>query len=381
MTKIIVAGYFYAQNQNGRVYIVKNLNNVDLKEWGLSQSIINEFEEKYNGYYLGRVLEEHRNLYKIITESGKIVGQISGKMKYEAIDRLDYPAVGDWVALDRLGDKEGNAIINGVLTRKSKFSRKIAGKTSEEQIIAANIDVLFICMALNYDFNLQRLERYTSLAWNSGATPVVILTKADLCDDVDEKIEDVMGAAPGVEIHAVSAINDLGLEQVETYVEFGKTVSFVGSSGVGKSTLINHILGFESQETGGIREDDDKGRHTTTYRELVLAPNGGILIDTPGMREIHLLDDTDGIESSFSDIEELARKCKFSDCEHENEPGCAVREALESGELSERRFGNYLKLKREVEFMERKINKSAQASYKKRIVKRAKSRKNMVYKR
>lgn len=354
------------------------VKNIDLNEWGLSQTIINEFEEKYNGYYLGRVIEEHRNLYKIITESGKVVGQVSGKIQYEAVNRIDYPAVGDWVVLDRVEDKEGNAIINGVLSRRSKFSRKIAGRTNEEQIIAANVNILFICMALNHDFNLQRLERYTSLAWNSGAMPVVILTKSDLCSDVDEKIADVMDTAPGVDVYAVSAINELGLEQVETYIEFGKTVSFVGSSGVGKSTLINHLLGFESQDTAGIR-NDDKGRHTTTYRELVLAPNGGILIDTPGMREIHLLDDTDGIESSFADIEELARNCKFSDCKHINEPNCAVIEAIENGELSERRFQNYLKLKKEAAFMERKLSQKANRTYKKQIARQGRLRKDMFY--
>ncbi len=356
------------------------MKNVNLNEWGLSQPIIKEFEEKYRGYYLGRVLEEHRNIYKIITESGRIIGQVSGKINYEAFDRLDYPAVGDWVVLDRLEDKEGNAIIGGILTRNSKFSRKIAGRKNEEQIIAANIDVLFICMALNDDFNLQRLERYISLGWNSGAVPVVLLTKSDLCSDLEEKLEEVISAAPGVDIHPVSAINELGLEQVKAYIGFGKTVSFVGSSGVGKSTLINHLLGFESQETGGIREDD-KGRHTTTYRELILAPDGGILIDTPGMREIHLLDDADGIEASFADIEELARKCRFSDCEHVNEPDCAIKKALESGELSQRRFGSYLKLKKEAQFMERKLSKRAQIKYKKQFVKIAKSRKKTAYKR
>jgi len=354
------------------------VKNIDLYAWGLSESIISEFEKQYGGYFLGRVIEEHRNLYKIITERGRITGKVSGKILYEASGRVDYPAVGDWVAIDRLEDEKGIAIINGLLTRKSKFSRKIAGKKNEEQIIAANVDILFICMSLNHDFNLQRLERYIGLAWNSGAVPVVILTKSDLCSDVYEKIEDVRGASPGVDVYAVSVINEVGLEEIEKYIDFGKTVSFVGSSGVGKSTLINHLLGFERQETGEIR-DDDKGKHTTTYRELMIAPSGGILIDTPGMREIHLLDDVEGIESSFSDIEELTALCKFSDCNHTNEPGCAVIEAIEKGELSERRFQSYLKLKREAEFMERKLDRNAHLSYKKKIARQARIRKDMFY--
>lgn len=356
------------------------MKNIDLNAWGLSEATIREYEEKYNGYYLGRVIEEHRNLYKIITENGKIVGKVSGKMLYDANDRVDYPAVGDWIVLDRVGAENGVAIINGVLTRKSKFSRKIAGKKSEEQIIATNIDTLFICMSLNHDFNIQRLERYISLAWNSGAIPVVILTKSDLCIDVDEKINAVMEEALGVDVYAVSSIYEVGLEEVKKYINFGKTVGFVGSSGVGKSTLINYLLGFEKQETREIR-NDDKGKHTTTYRELMIAPSGGILIDTPGMREIHLLDDTDGIEGSFSDIEELAGHCRFSDCNHVDEPGCAVRGAIEEGELSERRFDSYLKLKREAAFMERKLDRKAHLSHKKKMARQSRIIKDMSYRR
>jgi ribosome biogenesis GTPase len=349
----------------------KYMDKINLYEFGLNDFFVKEFNEKYSGRYLGRVIEEQKSLYKIITEKGKLIGKVSGKISYNASSRLDFPAVGDWVVLDREDDKNGYAIIEGILTRKSKFSRKIAGKRREEQIIAANIDILFITMALNNDFNLRRLDRYKTLAWNSGATPVILLTKADLCDDVEKRFSDVSDIALGIDIVIVSAVEGTGLDKLVKYIKSGITAAFVGSSGVGKSTLINYFLGEQRQSTQQTR-NDDRGRHTTTYKELILIPSGGIIIDTPGMREMGLLDDVESIDDVFRDIEELSKLCRFSDCSHQHEPDCAVKGAISKGELSEERFQNYLKLKREAEYMERKLNKNSQRSYLREMKKRNK---------
>lgn len=348
------------------------MDKINLHEYGLNDFFIKEYNEKYTGKYLGRVIEEQKNLYKIVTEKGKIIGKISGRILYHANNRLDYPTVGDWVVIDRADDKYGYAIIEGILKRKSKFSRKIAGRRSEEQIIAANIDILFITMALNSDFNLKRLERYISLAWDSGVTPVILLTKSDLCDNVDEKYLAVKDIAFGIDIVIVSAVEGKGISELKSYIKQGVTAAFVGSSGVGKSTLINLLIGVQKQNIQEIRSND-KGRHTTTYRELILIPSRGVIIDTPGMREIGLLDNTENIDDVFKDIEELSEQCKFSDCSHQHEPGCAVRDAVSNGQLSEERFLNYLKLKKEAEYMERKLSKNSQRSYLRQIKKRNKS--------
>ncbi|GAA0179560.1 ribosome small subunit-dependent GTPase A [Clostridium sediminicola] len=353
-------------------------NKINLFHWGLNKSFIKEYEENYKGYYLGRVVEEQKNLYKIITAEGKMLGEISGKISYNASQRIDYPTVGDWVVVDRLNDNNGRAIINGILKRKSKFSRKIAGTRSEEQIVAANIDTLFICMALNNDFNLKRLERYISLTWNSGATPVILLTKSDLCENIDDKYSQVESIALGIDIFVVSSVEMLGIEQIKFYIKEGSTIGFVGSSGVGKSTLVNSILNEKKQLTKEIG-NDDKGRHTTTYRELIPTDLGGVIIDTPGMREVGMLGDNESIDNSFKDIEEIATMCKFANCTHKSEPGCAIKEAIINGEISIQRYNNYLKLKKEAEFMERKSNKNSQRSFIRDIKKKNKARQKIKY--
>jgi len=343
-----------------------------LFEMGLNDEMIKIYEEKYGDLYLGRVTIEHKGLYRIITENGEVLGKISGKLQFDAGGRQDYPAVGDWVVIDRVDNQTGDAIIMSILPRKNKFSRKMAGKKFDEQIIAANIDVLFICMSLNNNFNLRRLERYIALAWDSMTVPVILLTKSDLCMDIEEKYQEVVNVALGIDILEVSVLTKRGLDDVKGYIKPGITLAFIGSSGVGKSTLVNELMGEGRLEVQDIGKDD-KGRHTTTHRELMLIPTGGVLIDTPGMREIHLLDGDEGVEQSFSDIEELGKSCRYSDCSHEREPGCAVHKAINDGELTSKRLVSYMKLKREAEYMERKINKTAEQNYKKQIKKFHKS--------
>ncbi|QAT40470.1 ribosome small subunit-dependent GTPase A [Clostridium sp. JN-9] len=354
--------------------------NYTLTELGLNEKIINEFNDNFNKgqHYLGRVSIQYKNLYVVETEQGSVHGKINGKMFYNAEGKDDFPAVGDWVVLDRNNEANGEAVIQHIITRKSKFSRKEAGDNFQSQIVAANIDILFICMSLNNNFNLRRMERYISVAWDSGAVPVIVLTKADLCHDYDTNVSNVRRSAIGIDVVVTSNVENLGVEKIKSYMKTGITAAFIGSSGVGKSTLINNLCGKEMLDTGNIGEND-KGRHTTTHREMVVLPEGGVVIDTPGMRELHVLDNETGIENSFSDIDELSKKCKFSNCQHETEPGCAVREAIDKGEITLERYLNYVKLQKEAEFMKRKLDKREADKYKKHIIKRNKSIRKVKY--
>ena len=291
-----------------------------------------------------RVIAQEKGIYKIISGTDVKSASVSGKYRYEARTVSDYPAVGDYVTAQWPED-DGGAVITGLFPRKSCFIRRAAGTGKQEQIVAANIDTIFICMSLNNNFNLRRLERYLSITYDSGAQPVVVLTKADLCDDAKDKILMVQSAAPGVDILAISSLKG-DYDAVMKYVLPGQTVAFLGSSGVGKSTLINKLSGENSLATGGIGSGD-KGRHTTTHRELISLSNGAFVIDTPGMRELGMWDSGAGIDTAFSDIEEIARACKFSNCTHTAEPGCAVRKALEDRTLASARFESYRKLKAE----------------------------------
>lgn len=293
----------------------------------------------------GRVVLQHRNLYRILTAEGELTAQVSGKLRHQAAAPSDFPAVGDFVMLDKTDDRDGYGTIHQVLPRKSAFIRKAAGKVEEAQVVAANIDTVFVCMALTRDFNIKRLERYLAIAWDSGATPVVLLTQSDLSPDVSVQQAAAAKAALGVEVLVSSAVSGQGLEEILQWIQSGKTVAFIGSSGVGKSTLINRLLGEERMETLPV-DKDGKGRHSTTRRELVVLPSGGALIDTPGMREIGL--ESADLGKAFADIRDLALECRFRDCRHEQEPGCRVRQAIAEGILSEERLESYKKLEQEL---------------------------------
>lgn len=295
---------------------------------------------QYPELTVGRITLQEKGFYRIRTSMGEQNALVSGKFQFEAQSSSDYPAVGDYVMVS-YADPD-TAVIHQVLPRRSLFVRKAAGTSKTEQVVAANIDTVFLCMGLNNDFNLRRLERYLAATWESGATPVVVLTKADL----PQKQREVEAIAMGVDILTTSAMESDGYRQIMPYITEGRTVAFVGSSGVGKSTLINRLLGEERLATDGLR-NDDKGRHTTTHRELLVLPNGAMVIDTPGMRELGMWDAASGVGQTFTDIEALAAQCRFRNCSHTSEPGCAVRAAIRSGGLDSRRWQSYQKLKNE----------------------------------
>lgn len=340
-----------------------------LENYGWNSTFQEEFDKLNAGDLIpARIAIHNKNNYLIYAESGEITSELSGKMLYEIEDGISdegFPVVGDWVAVRAFPD-ENKAIIQKMLPRKSKFSRKEAGEKTKEQIVAANVDTVFLMTSLNQDFNLRRLERYIVLANQSNAHAVIILSKADLCDNYEEIIEEVKTVSKDIPIHIVSSLKAEGLEELQQYFEGNKTITVMGSSGVGKSTFINALLGYDRMKVNETTEYKDKGSHTTTHRELVLLPGGGLIIDTPGMREIQLWESQQGIESAFDEIEALMENCKFSDCSHTNEPGCAILEALKSGELDSDRYNSYLKLKRESQYFERRHNKKLQIDERKK---------------
>ncbi|BAC91387.1 ribosome small subunit-dependent GTPase A [Gloeobacter violaceus] len=310
-----------------------------------------------NEYAPGRVIAEHRGSYGVATEMGEVAAAVSGRLRHAARGPADFPAVGDWVVLERR-ELPGHGLIQAVLPRKSRFARRAAGGPSEAQLVAANVEVLFLVSGLDGDFNVRRIERYLVLAWESGANPVIVLNKADVCSELEKRVQAVERVAAGVPVVAVSAAAG-GLESLASWLTPGRTVALLGSSGVGKSTIANRLLGNPVQAVQGVREHDSRGRHTTTARQLLQLPGGALLIDTPGMRELQLLAGEDSLEAAFADVEALARRCRFRDCSHANEPGCAVQAALQTGELEAARLESYRKLQREAAFEARRQDRSA----------------------
>jgi ribosome biogenesis GTPase len=332
-----------------------------LADLGWDAAFQQQFDaRKVAGSIPGRVALEHRGAYEVLTESGLLEGEVSGRFRNQTGVSGRFPAVGDWVVIvPHAGEPKGT--IHQILPERSRFSRqaaggreRLSGGRTDEQILAANVDTVFIVGALDggRSSNMRRIERYLTLAWNSGATPVVLLNKTDLCEDVNGFVHSLASATAGVDVCPVSAKENSGLEALKKYLRRGSTVAFLGSSGVGKSALINALLGFERQEVNNVRERDRTGRHTTTARELIAIPAGGVVIDTPGMREIQMWAGEDDLGEAFGDIADLASGCRFKDCHHKAEPGCAVKAAIDRGDLQSERLESYEKLEKEIRYHE-----------------------------
>jgi ribosome biogenesis GTPase len=319
-------------------------------------------------YSVGRILEERKNCYVLLTEDGREVrASLAGKLHYNASGRGALPAVGDWVCAS-VRPEEGQATIHRLLERRTKIARKGAGTVTDEQVLAANIDTVFLVSSLNQDLNPRRIERYLALSLESGARPVLLLTKADLCEEPAEAVAEIERVAPFVSVHVVSALEGRGLGALVAYLGPGQTSVLLGSSGVGKSTLVNQMLGDPRQAVREIRSRDGRGRHTTTSRQLVFLPEGGMIIDTPGIRELQLWDADEGLGEIFKDVEEAANHCRFTDCgHHAGTPGCGIEAAVESGALPPDRVASWHKLGRELGFLERKQDKRAQSQLEKKL--------------
>jgi len=331
-----------------------------LENIGYRGSVVGEFEKLDLAEAVpGRVVWQSAFSYRVLCENLEIAAQPTGKVK-----AAELPVVGDWVAVCPSQVDEVGTIL-AVLPRKSAFSRNAAGRTVSEQVVASNIDEVFIVTDLDQDFNQRRIERYVTLVYNSGAGPVVVLNKADLAADLETVVAQAGAVSPGIPVYAVSAEDGKGMDQLVKHLGPGRTVAFLGSSGVGKSTIINRILGVDRMEVGEVRQSTGKGRHTTTHRELVILPEGGCVIDTPGMREIQVWGDEDGLADAFPEIDDLAAGCRFRDCRHDLEKECAVREALDSGSLDAARLDSYVKLRGEFESLRRRRGEHARREEKK----------------
>jgi ribosome biogenesis GTPase len=351
-----------------------------IQHFGWSDALQQQFAvHAAQGLIPARVIIQQRDFYEVATDYGELTAKLAGRLAYEAEEGA-YPVTGDWVAvLARSG--EGTATIQRVLPRSSSFVRRASGPgMARQQVVAANVDVALLAASMNADLNPRRIERYLATAWESGAKPVVVLTKADMCEDADARLAQIEAVAMGVPVLAVSAVSGVGLEALRDHLQPGRTAVLLGSSGVGKSTLVNALAGRAQMATQGIREDDARGRHTTTHRELVLLPSGALILDTPGMRELGLWDAGEGMSATFADIEALFGQCRFHDCGHETEPGCAVIAALETGELDAERWRAYGKLQRELTFQHNKEDpRAAAAGRRERVIRNKQHRAEMKF--
>ena len=304
-----------------------------------------------------RVVDERRDRWRVVLDEGEALAELSGRLRHQSLDPAALPAVGDFVAV-AVRPAEGRATVHAVLPRSSVLARKEAGGRSASQVLAANVDIVLLAVGLDLDWNPRRLERYVAFAWESGAQPVVVLTKCDVCADVAAAREEAGTLAPGVPVVAVSGRTGEGLAALSAHLRPGRTAALVGSSGVGKSTLVNALLGADVQFVHGVR-DDGRGQHTTTQRSLFALPGGALLLDTPGLRELAVPASEESVSAAFGEVEALARGCKFRDCTHDSEPGCAVRAALADGSLTEERFKAYRALEREAAYLRRKTDRFA----------------------
>jgi ribosome biogenesis GTPase / thiamine phosphate phosphatase len=331
-----------------------------INEFGWNDALQAAFApHRASGLYPARVVAHHRGLWRLVTKAGECAGRLSGRFAADA-GPGEHPVVGDWLAITQ-GEDDGDALIHALMPRKSAFVRRAAGGVGV-QIVAANVDIAFLVAALNNDLNPRRLERYLVAARDSGAAPVIVLTKSDLSSDAETQQQAIVAIAGGAPMVTLSALTGDGLEALTRWLRPGVTAALLGSSGAGKSTLLNALASEELMATGAIREGDDRGRHTTTHRELFRLPSGALLIDTPGMRELGLVVDDAALDESFADITSLMPHCKFSDCTHANEPGCAILAALADKRLSGDRWQSYLKLQREVAYLARKDDPAAEAA-------------------
>jgi ribosome biogenesis GTPase / thiamine phosphate phosphatase len=338
---------------------------LDLTTLGWDETRAEQFETfADDGLIPGRIAVQHRGAYDVLVEPGELRCDVAGRMYDESRSPADLPAVGDWVAVAYRPEEDAGTV-QAILPRRTKFSRKTAWQAAEEQVLAANIDVVFVVTSLNEDLNLRRLERYLILARESGAQPVVLLTKSDLAADSAAALAAIGSIAADVPVHALSNVTGEGLDAVRGYLHAGVTAALLGSSGVGKSTLVNTLLGEELLATQELR-GDGQGRHTTTRRELVQLPGGALVIDTPGMRELQLWVADEGLEETFDDVTSLFAHCRFADCQHDSEPGCAVKAAIADGTLAPERWDSYLKLEAELAHLERRLDKRAQSEERKR---------------